>query len=312
MPRGRRGQSGFTLVELLIAMVIGVVVMMAATDYALMISRSLAGSRLRDGITRNARFLGLALQRDLQEAGVGLASSVNFGSVGVWNDTLIILRVPYAPSAPAVYSLQPPPGTNNPLLSGGTCGGSCLDLKDPLPLPPLAMQKGQIARLMVNSEPRLLYVNGVTPGVPTAQITFAALPSLLHHNYGLNNGLRLDRFGTTVQQVAFVAYWRDANNNLLRAEQTDSAGGLQGEVIATGVQRFDVSLIFTDGTEADLADGTDANPNNDFNDISYVHVQTVVRADATDPRVAKGALLTRSFDWSFSPRNLVYERNRIP
>lgn len=311
MSRPHKSQAGFTLIELMIALVIGVVVLMAASGFALMTGRTLAGSRLRDGITRNARFLGLALQRDLQEAGVGVESTAKFGSVGVWNDTLIILRVPYTPNAATQYALQPPAGVNNPLAAGGTCGALCLDLKDALPVPPLTLQVGQIARLMVNAEPRLLYIDGVTPGVPTARITFTNFATLLHHTYGLTAGLLLDRFGTSVQQVAMVAYWRDVNGNLLRAEQVNAAGQMQGQIVATGVQTFTVSLVFLDGTQAASANGTDANANNDYNDIASVRVQTVIRADGTDPRVANGAVLTRNYDWWFSPRNLAYERNRL-
>ena len=133
MMRRLRSEAGFTLVELMIAVVIGVIVMIAATGLALVTGRSLAGSKLRDGITRNARYVGLSLQRDLEEAGVGITSQVKFGTVGVWSDTLIVLRIPYAPNASTVYQLQPPAGVNNPLAAGGTCGLTCLNLQNPGP-----------------------------------------------------------------------------------------------------------------------------------------------------------------------------------
>ncbi|MGH7487438.1 MAG: PilW family protein, partial [bacterium] len=132
MSRRRRlgSEGGFTLIELMLAVVIGVIVMIAATGLALVTGRSLAGSRLRDGISRNARFMGLSMQRDLQEAGVGMSSSATFGTVGVWSDTVIILRQVYsaAGAAPRQYALVPPAGINNPLAAGGTCGATCLDL----------------------------------------------------------------------------------------------------------------------------------------------------------------------------------------
>ncbi|HSR91512.1 MAG TPA: prepilin-type N-terminal cleavage/methylation domain-containing protein, partial [Gemmatimonadales bacterium] len=127
-----RSEEGFTLVEVMIAVVIGVIVLMAATGLALVTGRSLVGTRLRDGITRNARYVALSLQRDLEEAGVGVESQTNFGTVGVWNDTLVILRVPYNPNEAAVYNLVPPPPPPiNPLAPGGTCGATCLDLANP-------------------------------------------------------------------------------------------------------------------------------------------------------------------------------------
>jgi prepilin-type N-terminal cleavage/methylation domain-containing protein len=309
MRRVLRSEAGFTLVELMIAVVIGVIIMMAATGLALVTGRSLAGSKLRDGITRNARYVGLSLQRDLEEAGVGVESQTTWGTVGVWNDTLIILRVPYAPNEATTYSLQPPVGVNNPLAAGGTCGALCLDLQHPAGAFELAV--GDIARLQVNSERRLISITGVNPAIPTAQVSFANLPTILQHASALSGGLLLDRFGSSVQELSMVAYWRDANDNLLRAERVSTAGVLQGEIVATGVLNWDVSLVFTNGVEADLADGIDADPDNDFDDISSVHVRARVRAENTDPRVNAGALLSRQYDWWFTPRNLIYERNRI-
>jgi hypothetical protein len=77
------------------------------------------------------------------------------------------------------------------------------------------------------------------------------------------------------------------------------------------VQQWDVSLVFTNGVEAVQADGLDADPNNDYDDIGSVHVRARVRAENADPRVNGGALITRNYDWWFTPRNLIYERNRL-
>ena len=51
-----RSEEGFTLVEVMIAVVIGTIVLIAATGLALVTGRSLVGTRLRDGVTRNARY----------------------------------------------------------------------------------------------------------------------------------------------------------------------------------------------------------------------------------------------------------------
>jgi prepilin-type N-terminal cleavage/methylation domain-containing protein len=307
--RALRSEEGFTLVEVMIAVVIGVIVLMAATGLALVTGRSLVGTRLRDGITRNSRYVALSLQRDLEEAGVGVESQTNFGTVGVWNDTLVILRVPYNPNEAAVYNLVPPPPPPiSPLAPGGTCGATCLDIANP---GGFQLAVGDIARLQVNAERRLLYISAVNPATPTAQITFVNLASLLHHNGALSGGLLLTRSGTFVQELSMVAYWRDAQDNLLRAESVSNTGAMQGEIIATGVQQWDVSLVFTNGVEAVQADGLDADPNNDYDDIGSVHVRARVRAENADPRVNGGALITRNYDWWFTPRNLIYERNRL-
>ena len=62
-------------------------------------------------------------------------------------------------------------------------------------------------------------------------------------------------------------------DNLLRAERVSNTGALQGVIIATGVQQWDVSLVFTNGVEAVQADGLDADPDNDYDDIGSVHVR---------------------------------------
>ena len=89
------GRAGFTLVELMIAMIVGLVVLAAATAVVASTWRGAAGGRMREGIERNARFMNSALNRDLSETGVGIASSVRFGSLSVRNDTIVILSVPY-------------------------------------------------------------------------------------------------------------------------------------------------------------------------------------------------------------------------
>ncbi len=66
--------TGFTLIEMLIAMVVGVLVLSAAMTVGLSTFRSLTGVQLRDGIDRNARFIGLALQRPPQPSPKGRGS----------------------------------------------------------------------------------------------------------------------------------------------------------------------------------------------------------------------------------------------
>ena len=66
----RTQRSGFTLIELLVSMVLGVVVLAAAANFATATLRTSRGSDLRDGLNRDARFIGLAISRDIQDAGV--------------------------------------------------------------------------------------------------------------------------------------------------------------------------------------------------------------------------------------------------
>ncbi|NNG15598.1 MAG: hypothetical protein HKM89_03885, partial [Gemmatimonadales bacterium] len=68
--------------------------------------------------------------------------------------------------------------------------------------------------------------------------------------------------------------------------------------------------IFQDGDELDGADPTDGDATNDFDDILGVRINAVVAAARLNRHVNAGALYTRSYDWRFTPRNLMYERNR--
>ena len=57
---------------------------------------------------------------------------------------------------------------------------------------------------------------------------------------------------------------------------------------------------------------TDADATNNYDQIAAIRIRMVLAADRTSPRVNGGVLLTRPKEWYLVPRNLVYERNRIP
>ncbi len=307
-PRLGPAPAGFTLIEVMIAMVIGLAVLAAATALALSTWRSLAGTGLRDDLDRNARLIGLALQRDLQEAGVGLTSTPTFGSLAAWRDTLAILRVPFEPAEAPVHPLVPPPGTDNPLAPGGTCGPTCIEVtRDPATF---QLAPGDLVRLQVAATRRVILLTDVSATATAARLQFTGHDVLLRHPAGFAGGLRLDRFGTAVQELAMTAYWLEGGQ-LMRAQRLNPDGTPRGEVLATGVQSFVVTLVFRNGPEAPIADGTDADPANDYDDITGVRVRAVLQAANADPRVNQGNLITRRYEWFIAPRNLMYERNRL-
>ncbi|HWA15266.1 MAG TPA: hypothetical protein VG817_02450, partial [Gemmatimonadales bacterium] len=98
---------------------------------------------------------------------------------------------------------------------------------------------------------------------------------------------------------------------LMRADRLNSDGTWAGTVVADGVSAFDASLVFTNGAEADSANGADASAANDYNKISGIRVRATIRSETTDARVNGGAFITRNYEWFVAPRNLIYERNRI-
>jgi hypothetical protein len=296
-----RSRAGFTLLELILAFSLGVLVLTTATALTANTWQSVRGAEIRDGVTRNARYIGVTLQRDVQETGVDLSSSVDFGTLAVWNDTIAILRVPYAPTPPAQYALSP---ANFPT---GVCGVACLDIQTGGAAPQLAV--GDLARVQVNNVRRLIYVTAVDPVNGGHRVQFANTPTLLDHDGGIQ-GLAITPAGAFVQRLGVVVYWRE-NGRLLRATRLNPDLSLQGETVATGVEGLTARLIFTDGTEAARADdGSDGNAGNDFDDITGLRVEALLQGERVDPRINGGRPVRRQLEWWFAPRNLIYERNR--
>ncbi len=297
----RNSEAGFSLVEVLMASIVGIVVLASSTSLAVSSWRGLAGVELKDGIDRNARFVGTALHRDLQEAGVDLESLPAFGSVLVSNDTLSILRVPYEPAEAPPYTLS---AAN---YGTGVCGATCVEILTGGGAPSLAV--GDLARLQANNQRRLILLTAVAAVPGGYQIQFTSADTLLGRPAGIN-GLVISASTTFVQKLIGTTYWMQGGQ-LMRAQRLASDGSPQGELLATGVQSFHVTLVFTDGDEATSANPNDADGTNDYNDIVAVRIRAVLAADRTDPRVNNGSLLSRSREWYVVPRNLIYERNRL-
>ena len=300
-------RKGFTLVELLISLVISVVVMGASLSFAIAAFRGSEANSLREEVYRNARFIGMSLERDIQSTGVGIESEMRFGTLSTFGDTLLVLHVPWDPDA-YPYLIDPPAGVNNPLDPGGTCGTVCIDLnKDPDGN--FDLQPGDIARLQINSERRIILVTGIVDYGATVELTFAAASTLLHFEAGLAGGVLLDRFSTFVQKLQPVFYWVD-QEVLYRSDQMDANGDLIASPIAYYVKSWDTKMIFVDLDEADYADPDDADNTNEFDDILGTRITATLGTARSDIRVAGGAIYTRDYEWTFIPRNLMYERNR--
>ena len=312
-------RRGFSLPELLIALTIGMVVIVAGTGFAVQTFKSRRGWMVREGIDRNARFVGISLQRDAAEAGVALESSASFASVNAANDTLSLLSVRWMKFPTPADSIEAPvypiyddggAGPTYP-LGVGNCGAECLEVVTTGLQ--VNMQVGDLLQLRVGTMRRLLLVTGVTGATPgRLRITFLNVASLAQRPSGLS-GIALQRSGTSVQQVRAVLYWRDvATRQLMRADRFSTTGLPQSAVIATDLLAFTPRLHFTDGNEAATYNGMDADSTNDGNDIIGLRVRALLQADRIDPAVNGGERLLRWYEWQVSPRNLVYEKNRTP
>lgn len=303
----RSTRGGFTLVEMLFALVLGLVITASALNFAISVFRNVDGDKAREEVYRNARFIGMSLGRDIQYAGVGIESQTRFGTVATFNDTLLILHVPWDSAMAPAYEIETPFASTNPLPAGGTCGATCIRLhKDAGGNYDLA--PGDLARLQVNTERHLIIVDGVTDNGTTFDVEFLADTVILGYEAAFQGGLLLDNTTTFVQKLEPIVYFVE-DSVLYRADAFDSLGVLQTFPMAYGVDQWDVSMIFLDGDEAASANTTDGDFTNDYDDILGVRVTATLGANRPI-RVAGGGDFTRQLEWQLTPRNLMYERNR--
>ena len=303
------GRTGFTIIELLITLVVSAIVMGAVFSLTTGVMASVESNRQNDGIGRSARLVSMSLARDFQQTGVSLESTAAFGSLNVWADTIAILHVPFEPTEAPPYTLKPPTGTDNPLPAGGTCGARCLDLNKSAGQ--FDLRAGDLARLQINAERRLILIETVQDMGTYVQVTFSGDSLLLQYPAGLSGGLALDRYATYVQQVGPILYYRDGTA-LMRAESMNTDGTPAGEPLVYGVEAWDAWIVFVDGDEATEVDILDTDYSNDFDDLLGARIEAVLGADIpilrADSTIADE---TRHFEWRYAPRNLTYERNRI-
>jgi hypothetical protein len=124
-------------------------------------------------------------------------------------------------------------------------------------------------------------------------------------------GLSLDRFATFVQELDATVYYLDEGDRLMRAVALNLDGSPRGQVLAYGVEEFDVRLVFADGDVLEVANPTDADDSNDYDDVVAVRVRITAKADRVHPLVNNGELLRKTFEWLVAPRNLRYEKDRL-
>ena len=302
------GNEGFTLIEMILSVVLSVVVIGASLSFAITTFRGSQGNALREEVYRSARFIGMSLERDLQSTGVGIESEIRFGTLSTFNDTLVVLHVPWEPTDAYPYQIDPPPGVNNPLDPGGTCGTVCIDLNK-APDGTFDLEPGDIARLQINSERRVILVTDVQDQGTTVEVTFAGGTSLLHYDAAFFGGVQLDRFSTFVQKLQPIVYYVEGEI-LYRSDQMDSNGDLIGSPLAYGVKSWETKMVFIDLDEADEGDPNDSDNTNEFDDILGTKITATLGTNRPDIRVAGGEISTRDYEWKLLPRNLMYERNR--
>ena len=300
-------ERGFTIIELLIALVMGLLVLAVAVSFTVTTLRSVEGSQIREETHRNARFIAMSVERDAQMAGVGIESTNAFGTLAVQGDTLIVLSVPFDPLEAPVYAIDPGPGTTNPLPLGQPCGTDCISLIKQGGV--VDIDVGDLARMEINGTRRLILVTARSDAGTSVNLTYTNHPTLLGYTAGLTGGLQYDRFSTVVQKLSPVVYYLQGQN-LMRAAGFNTDGTLKGELIGEGVTSWTPGIIFVDGDILPEANVVDSDLTNDYDDLVGLQILATVAADRVHRDVNNGALFTKDYQWRVAPRNLSYERNR--
>lgn len=305
-----RSRRGFSLTEVLISLTLAMVVVSSATAFAVQSWQTRRGWTVRETVDRDARFVGLSIARDVQEAGIAITSTPVFASMDTYGDTLSILSVPYQPAEAPVYPIYNDGDTLPTYPAGGTCGATCIDFQKVGGT--YALAAGDLIKLQVANTRRLLLLTSVANGAGNLfRIQFLPVSKLVNRPSGLDS-LLLTRSGTTIQKLNVTMYYRDgASNQLLRASRLNSAGQPAGAVIASNVEAFTARLLFTNGNEAVTYNGMDADTLNDGNDLIGAKIRAKIKSFRSDPAVNNGQPVSRWYEWRVAPRNLLYEKNRM-
>ncbi|MBY0489895.1 MAG: prepilin-type N-terminal cleavage/methylation domain-containing protein [Gemmatimonadaceae bacterium] len=309
-PAATRRRRGFSLTEVLISLTLAMVVVSSATAFAVQSWQTRRGWTVRETVDRDARFVGLSIARDVQEAGIALTSTPVFASMDTNGDTLSVLSVPYQPAEAPVYPIYNDGDTLPTYPAGGTCGATCIDFQKVGGT--YALAAGDLVRLQVANTRRLLLLTSVQNGAGNLfRIQFLPVNRLVNRPSGLDS-LLLMRSGTTIQKLNVIMYYRDAGTNqLMRASSLNSLGQPVGAVVASNVEAFNARLLFTNGTESVTYNGVDADTLNDGNDLIGAKVRAKIRSFRSDPAVNNGQPVARWYEWRVAPRNLLYEKNRM-
>ncbi len=307
VPSGRGLRAGMTVIEILIAMIMGLIVVSAATGFALSTTRQLLKNEGREDYARKARFIGMAFRRDVGEAGVSMSSSPGFGTVSVGGDTVVFLSRLWAPTEVPAYTVVWDTTSWTPVPDEGPCGSNCIFLRKDTLNNDIELVEGDVALLTVGGGRRLLLITSVSNGSSSdsAEVEFANIDSLLRYPANLDSLTLMAN--SSVYKLQMVAYWRNAaDSTLLRAMTMTTSGDLVGQVVATEVIDWQTGVIFEDGTNATSIDPATAG--RAFTNINAAWARATIASDRNDPR--DPTPLQRTYEWRAVPRNLLFERNR--
>lgn len=312
-PLPRNG--GFTLVELLIALLVGSVVVTGSLAMLDVVRTSRRTENLRVDLQQNARSAIDMISRDLQQAGQGMDPNPIFGVVATADggtgqpDTLYILYV--EPDTPGHVVRDPDVGLQKSQLKLKI---SCGDPVDDL-------QAGNFVYLANGSARGVAHVKQVARNASgascdgadsgkdlgTVLLNVAPIASEAHGWVFQGNAI-----GAVALRARAAVYFVDTSEpsgpKLVRSSSYEN-GRWEQTPIANWIANFQVELLFSDGRRAPEADPGDTDPDNDYEDIETVHLTFEALARRIDKDLKRGAVYRRQYSLSVTPRNLLYTRN---
>lgn len=306
--RAARPRRGFTLIELLVSLTIGVAVLAIGTTFAIGTWRSHRRAKAHDTLARDGRFVAMAITRDVQDAGIAFESLQDFGSLATRGDTIMTLSVPFDPGEAPTYDMATPdPALPDPLPAGGECGSDCLVFRKDAG-GQFRIRAGDVARLQVAAQRRLVLVTDVEDDGPNVEVTISTVPALFVFPAAFSGGLAIPHTGVTIQRLVVTGWYRDvAARRLMRVDGFNPNGSLRASPVADGVEMFRARLLFTDGVERAEANGANADTLDDYDRITSLVVRARMRTDSAGANMPN---VVRRHEWRITPRNLMYERNR--
>ena len=311
--RRRKTEAGFTLIELMIAMTIGSVIVAGGLSLFLVQQRLDRVNAIRLQVHGSARYALDQLTRDAMEAGEGMDPTSVFGVLSTADggstlpDTLYILRAD--PDTRTHMSLVPENDPKQELILDILCDDPVDDI-GPGDVVYVAngAARGVAAVVSVTRRPSGETCSGGPPpdlGDVVFEVTVIDGET---HGWPFNGNTG----GAAVLRVSPSVYYLDlsdsSNPTLIRATRY-VGGAWVGAPMAEMITDFQVSLAFVNGTVAVEADDSDADPDNDYDDVTSGLIEYTARADRTDPYLNEGKVYERDYSIRVTPRNPLYSRN---
>lgn len=309
-----RGEAGFTLVEIIVATLLGTLVL----GGALMIFNSQQRNARTEGLLvelqQNARYAIDMVSREIQTAAQGMDPTSEFGVVAMIDGSSGApdsLYVAYADAKGDRYTLLDPPGPPDRKVKVKQLCGNIVDDLNPGDF--IYIAKGSMRGIAYitreNPDPSSSACDGKDDDYELNSKVFD-IEVIDDQRHGwLWQGNEAGAAATRAIGAAFYLDQSQAGNpRLIRASDYPD-GAWEGGPIAEGISDFQTELIFANGDTLTAADGGDADPDNDYDDITSVRVTFTARARRTDYALAEGQRFSRSYSVTVAPRNLMYTRN---